>query len=70
MIHQRKTLVQRPQCHISRCSCGVYHVSTGAVTMRMERPQLEDLFRALEAVLQPEQDEQDDEGAPEDPPIH
>jgi hypothetical protein len=67
MIHERKTLVQRPHCHISRCSCGVYHVSTGAVTLRMERPQLEDLFHALGVVLVPEQD---DDGASEDPPIH
>lgn len=67
MIHERKTLVQRPQCHISRCSCGVYHVSTGAVTLRMERPQLEDLLRALEVVLAPEQD---DDEASDDPPIH
>ncbi len=37
MIHERKTLVQRPLCHISRCSCGVYHVSTGSVTLRMVR---------------------------------
>jgi hypothetical protein len=65
MIHERKTLVQRPQCHISRCSCGVYHVSTGAVTLRMQRPQLEDLLRALEVVLAPEHD---DEAS--DPPIH
>lgn len=65
MIHERKTLVQRPHCHISRCSCGVYHVSTGSVTLRMERPQLEDLLRALEIVLVPEDDE-----ASEDPPIH
>ena len=42
MEHIRKVLVQRPQCRIARCSCGVYHVSTGAVTLRMERPQLED----------------------------
>jgi hypothetical protein len=66
MIHERKMLVQRPRCHISRCSCGVYHVSTGAVTLRMEQPQLEDLFRALEAVLMPEQDDE----ASEEPPIH
>lgn len=74
VIHERKTLVQRPLCHISRCSCGVYHVSTGSVTMRMERPQLEDLLRALEIALVPEQDpEQDqdmDDEASEDPPIH
>lgn len=66
MIHERKTLVQRPLCHISRCSCGVYHVSTGSVTLRMERPQLEDLLQALEVVLLPEQDDE----ASEDPPIH
>lgn len=67
MIHERKTLVQRPLCHISRCSCGVYHVSTGAVTLRMERPQLEDLLRALEVVLVPEHDDDD---VSDDPPIH
>jgi hypothetical protein len=67
MIHERKMLVQRPLCHVSRCSCGVYHVSTGSVTLRMERPQLEDLLRALEVVLVPEQD---DDEASEDPPIH
>ena len=67
MIHERKTLVQRPLCHISRCSCGVYHVSTGSVTLRMERPQLEDLLRALEVVLVPEDDEASDG---DDPPIH
>jgi len=66
VIHERKTLVQRPLCHISRCSCGVYHVSTGSVTLRMERPQLEDLLQALEVVLLPEQDDE----ASEDPPIH
>jgi hypothetical protein len=66
MIHERKMLVQRPLCHISRCSCGVYHVSTGSVTLRLERPQLEDLLRALEVVLIPEQDDE----ASEDPPIH
>lgn len=68
MIHERKLLVQRPQCQISRCSCGVYHVSTGSVTLRMAQPQLEDLLRALEMVLAPEQDELAD--ADEDPPIH
>jgi hypothetical protein len=66
MIHERKLLVQRPQCQISRCSCGVYHVSTGSVTLRMAQPQLEDLFRALEMVLVPEQDDE----VSEDPPIH
>lgn len=69
MIHERKLLVQRPQCQISRCSCGVYHVSTGSVTLRMEQPQLEDLFRALELVLAP--DREDELGdADGDPPIH
>ncbi len=63
MIHERKTLVQRPGCRISRCSCGVYHVSTGAVTLRMHRPQLEDLFKALGEVLVPEDDAAEDEPA-------
>jgi hypothetical protein len=61
MIHERKTLVQRPTCHISRCSCGVYHVSTGAVTLRMQRPQLEDLFKALGEVLVVEDEPVEDE---------
>ncbi|MCA9648470.1 MAG: hypothetical protein H6712_11455 [Myxococcales bacterium] len=66
MEHIRKVLVQRPQCRIARCSCGVYHVSTGAVTLRMERPQLEDLFKALGAVLVPEEDEP----STDEPAIH
>ncbi|MCX4239543.1 hypothetical protein [Paraliomyxa miuraensis] len=65
MIHERKILVQRPQCRIARCSCGVYHVSTGSVTLRMERPQLEDLFQALSEILVPE-----DEPASDEPAIH
>jgi len=63
MIHERKMLVQRPQCRISRCSCGVYHVSTGAVTLRMQRPALEDLFKALGEVLVPEDAPVEDEPA-------
>lgn len=69
MIHERKLLVQRPQCQISRCSCGVYHVSTGSVTLRMEQPQLEDLLRALEVVLVREREDELGD-ADEDPPIH
>lgn len=65
MIHERTMLVQRPQCRISRCSCGVYHVSTGAVTLRMQRPQIEDLFKALGEILVPEE-----EPAKDEPAIH
>ena len=71
MIHERKTLVQRPQCRISRCSCGVYHVSTGAVTLRMQRPQLEDLFRALGEILVPDDDPVEPvEPADDEPALH
>ena len=69
MIHERKLLVQRPQCQISRCSCGVYHVSTGSVTLRMAQPQLEDLLRALEVVLVSDREHEMGE-ADDDPPIH
>lgn len=65
MIHERKILVQRPQCSIARCSCGVYHVSTGSVTLRLTQPQLEDVFRALTAVLG-----RQDEPSAEEPAIH
>jgi len=70
MIHERKTLVQRPGCHIARCSCGVYHVSTGAVTLRMERPQLEDLFKALGQVFPPEDESLEDESLEDEPALH
>jgi len=64
--HQRKNLVQRPDVRIDGCSCGVYHVATGAVTLRMRRPQLEALFEALGMVLAPTVADDSDR----DPPVH
>jgi hypothetical protein len=51
--HERKLLVRRPECRIERCSCGVYHVSTGAVTLRMNAEQLTAVFEALGEALAP-----------------
>lgn len=65
--HQRKTLVQRPECRIERCSCGVYHVSVGAITIRLAQAQLTTLFESLGLALAPTLDgERDDD----DPPVH
>ncbi|MBL4688377.1 MAG: hypothetical protein JKY37_27565 [Nannocystaceae bacterium] len=64
--HVRKNLVQRPDARVDQCSCGVYHVATGAVTLRMRRPQIEALFEALGVALAPAlADDQDGE-----PPVH
>jgi hypothetical protein len=54
--HERKLLVRRPECRIERCSCGVYHVSTGAVTLRMNAEQLTAVFEALAPAVQPADD--------------
>lgn len=64
--HVRKLLVSRPEVRVEECSCGVYHVSTGAVTLRLRRPQLQALFEGLGNALAPEvTDDQDG-----DPPVH
>ncbi len=63
--HVRKNLVTRPEVRVDECSCGVYHVATGAVTLRMRRSQIEALFEALGVALAPAlADDQDD------PPVH
>lgn len=62
--HRRKNLISRPQCRIDLCSCGVYHVSMGAMTMRMQREQLEALFEAMGQALAPAL------AADEEPPVH
>ena len=64
--HDRKILVSRPDVRVEECSCGVYHLATGAVTLRMRRPQLQALFEALGVALAPTLvDDQDG-----DPPLH
>lgn len=65
--HQRKTLVQRPECRIEHCSCGVYHVSVGAITIRMGQAQLTSLFDSLGVALAPTLDARCDD---DDPPVH
>jgi hypothetical protein len=64
--HERKTVVQRPDCRVELCSCGVYHVSIGAITMRMTLAQLSAVFEALGVALRPTL-EGDEDG---DPPVH
>ncbi|MBC8067933.1 MAG: hypothetical protein IAG13_06320 [Deltaproteobacteria bacterium] len=64
--HERKVLVQRPDCRVEQCSCGVYHVSFGAVTHRMRVEQLTSLFEALGVALAPVL-EGDEDG---DPRVH
>ncbi len=64
--HERKTVVQRPECRVELCSCGVYHVSVGAVTMRMTLAQLSSLFEAFGVALRPTL-EADEDG---DPQVH
>lgn len=64
--HERKTLVQRRHCRIERCSCGVYHVSIGAVTLRMDEPQLTELFESLGLAIAPTVASEDDD----DPRVH
>ena len=51
--HVRTTLVQRTDCRIERCSCGVYHVSIGAVTLRLGAAQVASVFEALGHALAP-----------------
>ena len=65
-VHQRKEVVRRPDCRVELCSCGVYHVSLGAVTMRMTLAQLSSLFEALGVAIAPTL-EGDEDG---DPPVH
>ena len=65
--HVRKNLVRRPDVRVDECSCGVYHVATGAVTLRMTRAQLEALFEALGVALAPALADDDQDG---DPPVH
>lgn len=65
--HVRKNLVVRPDVRVDACTCGVYHVATGAVTLRMKRPQLEALFEALGIALRPTLVNDDQEG---EPPVH
>lgn len=51
--HERKLLVRRPECRIELCSCGVYHVAVGAITMRMTAEQASAVFEALGTALAP-----------------
>jgi hypothetical protein len=63
--HERKLLVRRPECRIELCSCGVYHVSVGAVTVRLGTEQMSAMFEAMGHALAPTVG-----GADEDPPVH
>ncbi len=60
-VHERKTLVQRRQCRIERCSCGVYHVSVGAVTLRVDEAQLTELFESIGVAIAPALGDEDDD---------
>ena len=64
-MHERKTVVQRPDCRVDLCSCGVYHVSLGAITVRLNLAQLSALFEALGVALRPTLEADED-----DPPVH
>ena len=63
--HERKLLVSRPLCRVELCSCGVYHVSFGAMTVRMSADQLSGVFEAMGVALAPTVAAADD-----DPPVH
>lgn len=58
--HERKLVVRRPDCRVELCSCGVYHVSVGAITMRMTAAQLGGVFEALGVALAPTTDAAED----------
>lgn len=64
--HERKLLVSRPSCRVELCSCGVYHVSFGAITARMSAEQMSAVFEAMGVALAPTLDAAEDE----DPPVH
>lgn len=63
--HRRKTLVSKPGCRVEECTCGVFHVSVGAVTVRLPRTQLQGLLEALADALAPEIETESG-----DPPVH
>lgn len=63
--HERKIVARRPQCRVELCSCGVYHVSFGAMTVRMTAEQVGGVFEALGDALAPANDTPDG-----DPPVH
>ncbi len=64
--HERKLLVRRPECRIELCSCGVYHVGIGAITLRMTSDQASAVFEALGAAIAPSIEASEDD----EPPVH
>lgn len=52
MEHRTRTVAQNEQCTVLHCTCGVLHVSVGAVTLRLRASAAGGLRDALAAALQ------------------
>lgn len=52
MEHRTRTVAQNEQCTVLQCTCGMLHVSVGAVTVRMRATAASHLRDALALALQ------------------
>lgn len=52
MEHRTRTVAQNEQCTVQQCTCGMLHVSVGAVTVRMRAAAAGHLRDALAQALQ------------------
>lgn len=52
MDHRTRTVAQNEQCTVQQCTCGMLHVSVGAVTVRLRPPAAGQLRDALVTALE------------------
>jgi hypothetical protein len=53
----RRTVAQGPVCTVEECSCGVLHLTLGALTIRIQREVVASMWETLGEALQPLADE-------------
>jgi hypothetical protein len=64
MEHRTRPVAQNEQCTVLQCTCGMLHVSVGAVTVRMRPAAAGHLRDALALALQKIEADDPSRGAP------
>ena len=64
MEHRTRTVAQNEQCTVQQCTCGMMHVSVGAVTVRLRPAAAGQLRDALVSALQKIEADDASRGAP------
>lgn len=50
-VVSRRLIAQGPVCTVEECSCGVLHVTLGALTIRLQREAVGSIFETLGEAL-------------------